>query len=55
MDHVNTQLPYAIVVGVVAVVLGNFLTAFGLPWPLAILSGVAILGVGLRFLGRPSH
>ena len=54
VDHVKTQLPYALAVGILGMVLGNVGTAYGLP-PLAALAIGAALLVGLVFLiGRPS-
>jgi len=53
MDHVRTQLPYALTVAVVAIVLGDIPTAFGLsPW-IALVLGVGVLYGILRLLGRP--
>ena len=52
IDHVRTQLPYALVVGVIGIVLGEIPTALGLsPWISLILGAVAVLAV-LRFFGR---
>ncbi len=52
IDHVRTQLPYALLVAVVGMVLGNIGTAYGLPPWLALLLGVAVLWGVLRFRGR---
>jgi len=53
VDHVKTQLPYALVVGGIGIVLGNIGTAYGLsPW-LALLGGAVLLVVILQFIGRP--
>jgi Na+/H+ antiporter NhaC len=55
MDHVRTQLPYALLVGVVGILLGDLLSAFGLsPW-LSILFGIIVLAIVLRFVGRPAR
>lgn len=51
VDHVRTQLPYAILVGVVAVLAGDIPTAFGLPPVIAIGAGALILWAALRILG----
>jgi len=52
VDHVRTQLPYALIVGCVGVLLGNVATAYGLsPW-LSLLAGAAALVVWLRLVGR---
>jgi Na+/H+ antiporter NhaC len=53
IDHVRTQLPYALVVAVVAMAVGDIPTAYGLsPW-IALLLGVAVLYLLLRFVGKP--
>ena len=52
IEHVRTQMPYAILVGVVAVFFGTIPGAFGLsPWILIIV-GVAVLYGVLRYFGR---
>ncbi|MDX1493594.1 MAG: Na+/H+ antiporter NhaC family protein, partial [Longimicrobiales bacterium] len=52
VDHVRTQLPYALVVGLVGIVLGNIGTAYGLPPWIALLAGAGVLAVFLRFVGK---
>lgn len=53
MDHVRTQLPYALVVAVAAMLFGHVGTSYGLsPW-IAHLLGIGTVIVVLRFLGRP--
>jgi Na+/H+ antiporter NhaC len=56
MSHVKTQLPYAGVVGVVSLVLGDMATGFGFlsPWA-SLLLGSSVLVLIVRFFGRPSH
>ncbi len=55
MDHVRTQLPYALLVGVVAMAVGDVPTALGLsPW-ISYAVGAGVLFLVLRFLGRPDH
>jgi Na+/H+ antiporter NhaC len=52
MDHVRTQLPYAITVGVISVFFGYLPAGFGLsPWISLCLGAVAIFAL-LRFFGR---
>ncbi len=51
VDHVRTQLPYALVVAVVAMLLGDLGTAFGLPNIVALLGGLAVLYLFLKFFG----
>ncbi|MCY4400150.1 MAG: Na+/H+ antiporter NhaC family protein [Gemmatimonadetes bacterium] len=53
VDHVRTQLPYAMLVGGVGLALGSVGTALGLPTWIALLAGVAVLAVCLRVLGTP--
>jgi Na+/H+ antiporter NhaC len=53
VDHVRTQLPYAGVVGAVAIVFGYVPAGFGLsPW-LCLLAGSICLFSILRWIGRP--
>ena len=52
VDHVRTQLPYAVTVATVAMVTGYIPAAFGLPLVLCLLLGSAMLGAGLYFFGR---
>ncbi len=54
IDHVRTQLPYALVVGVVAWLVGDVATAFGLPVWAALALGVLILGAIVRLVGEPT-
>ena len=50
MDHVRTQLPYAVAVAVVSVVLGDIGTAYGLPaWVALGGGGLALYLLLLRF------
>jgi len=52
--HVRTQMPYALTVGVVAVLVGDLPTAFGLsPWLSLILGSIIVIAIVLRF-GRRS-
>jgi Na+/H+ antiporter NhaC len=52
IDHVRTQLPYALTVGVIAILVGDIPTAFGSPPWLSIALGLALLFVVLRFFGK---
>ncbi|MCB1057682.1 MAG: Na+/H+ antiporter NhaC family protein [Acidobacteria bacterium] len=50
--HVRTQLPYALSVGVIGMLVGDIPTAFGLsPW-LSILAGVAVIVGGVLWIGK---
>ncbi len=51
--HVNTQLPYALTVGLVAVALGTIPTGFGFPWWISMLVSAGLLIAILRFYGKP--
>ncbi len=53
IDHVNTQLPYAMTVGAVAVALGTLPAGFGVPWWLCLAVSIAVLIVLLFVLGKP--
>ncbi len=51
LDHVTTQLPYALVVALLAIVVGNVGTALGLPAWVALIGSIAILAGGLKLFG----
>jgi len=52
--HVRTQMPYALTVGVVAMLLGDIPTAYGLsPWISIALGTAAIIGIVL-WIGKPT-
>ena len=52
IDHVRTQLPYALTVGGAAVLLGTLPTGFGFPWWLSLPLGALTLFGILRFFGK---
>ena len=52
MQHVRTQMPYALTVGGVAVLIGVLPTALGLPSWVAFLVAFAILGLIVRLIGK---
>ena len=53
VDHVRTQLPYALTVGGVAIVVGYVPASFGLsPWICLVIATVALAAIH-RGLGRP--
>jgi Na+/H+ antiporter NhaC len=54
IDHVRTQMPYALVVGGVAWLIGDVATGFGLPVWIALLLGVVALGAIVRLVGKPT-
>jgi Na+/H+ antiporter NhaC len=51
VDHVRTQLPYALLVAVVGMVLGDIGTAYGLPNWIALVGGGFVLFLVVRFRG----
>lgn len=53
IDHVRTQIPYAMTVGGVALLLGTVPTGFGVPWWVMLPVMVVVLVAVLRFAGRP--
>jgi Na+/H+ antiporter NhaC len=55
IEHVRTQLPYAVLVGVTGLLAGTLPVAMGLPWWLGLLAGAVILAVLLRLFGTPSE
>jgi Na+/H+ antiporter NhaC len=52
MDHVRTQLPYALAVGLIGLLVGDLPTAYGLHPVFSYLLGGSILFLVLRYLGR---
>lgn len=52
MDHVRTQMPYALTVAAASVLCGTLLTSLGVSVWLALLIGVAVMGVVVRLVGQ---
>jgi len=52
MDHVRTQLPYAVITAIFCMILGDIPTAFGFSPYLSILLIIAALSLVLYFFGR---
>jgi Na+/H+ antiporter NhaC len=52
IDHVRTQLPYAIIVGLVALFVGTLPTGFGMPWWISLVAGALILTLAVRYFGK---
>ena len=52
IEHVRTQLPYALLVGAVALGAGSLPVAFGMPWWLGLVMGAALLFLVLRLAGQ---
>ena len=55
IEHVRTQLPYAVTVGGAAILFGSLMTALGSPWWLGMVLGLTVLWLILRFYGKPSQ
>ncbi len=51
LDHVRTQLPYAVMVALLSMVVGDVGTALGLPVWVALFGSIAILAGGLKLFG----
>lgn len=52
IEHVRTQMPYALFVGIVAVALGTVPGGYGLPPLVSIILGMVVLFVVLRLFGK---
>jgi Na+/H+ antiporter NhaC len=53
IDHVRTQLPYALAVAAVGMLVGDIPTSFGLHPLVSLPLGIVLLYLLLRFAGRP--
>ena len=52
MDHVRTQMPYALTVAGTSVIFGTVLTSFGVSPFLGLALGVAFMCIVIRVLGK---
>ena len=52
IDHVQTQIYYAIFVAIIAIVFGYIPAGFGVQWYFCIPIGVVVMYIGLRLLGE---
>ena len=52
IDHVQTQIYYAIFVACVAIFIGYIPAGLGIPWYFTIPVGIVVLYVGLKLLGE---
>ena len=52
IDHVQTQIYYAIFVACVAIFIGYIPAGLGIPWYICIPIGVVVMFIGLRILGE---
>jgi len=55
IDHVNTQLPYALTVGVVAILIGTIPAGFGFPWWASLLIATPLLVGILLYFGKDAE
>ena len=53
IDHVKTQMPYALTVGILSLTLGCLGIGFGIPVWVILLSGTAIIWAIMHFIGKP--
>jgi Na+/H+ antiporter NhaC len=53
IEHVRTQLPYAVMAGAAALLFGTIPTSLGLPWWVGMLLAATVTALGLRLLGQP--
>jgi len=54
IDHVRTQLPYALTVGGIAVAVGTIPSAYGVPGYITFPAGIILLYLIVRFFGKQS-
>ncbi|MCB0803931.1 MAG: Na+/H+ antiporter NhaC family protein [Flavobacteriales bacterium] len=52
IDHVRTQMPYALTVGLVAIVFGTIPSAFGIPLWICMPIGISVLYLIVHFKGK---
>ncbi len=52
IDHVQTQIYYAIFVACVAIFVGYIPAGLGVPWYISLVVGVVVMFVGLRLIGE---
>ena len=52
VDHVRTQLPYALLIAVVALAVGEVPTALGLPWWVSLVVGSGLVVAVVWWIGR---
>lgn len=55
IDHVRTQLPYALTVGSISLLCGTIPTGFGLPSWLSFLVGIAACWAVVQWVGKPTN
>jgi len=55
MEHVRTQMPYALTVGLVALLVCTIPTAYGVPWWLSLPAATLLLAIIVRVFGKHSY
>ena len=53
MDHVTTQIPYALLGGLTARCVCVLPVSYGAPWWLMLIIGVLVVAVGHQWLSKP--
>jgi Na+/H+ antiporter NhaC len=53
IEHVRTQLPYAMIAGTSALLFGTVPTSFGLPWWIGMSLGATVVTISLFIVGKP--
>ena len=53
IEHVRTQVPYALTVGAISITVGSVPSAFGVPWWVCLIVGAVCVIAAVRWLGRP--
>jgi Na+/H+ antiporter NhaC len=52
INHVQTQMPYAVYVAIIALVVGYIPAGLGIPWYISIVLGVIVMYIGLKIIGE---
>lgn len=52
MDHVRTQMPYALTVAITSVLFGTLLTSFGISPFIGLVTGIIFMGLIIQFAGK---
>ncbi len=55
IEHVRTQMPYALLVGIVAIATGSIPVAYGMPWWIGLVVGAGLLYLILHLRGESAH
>jgi Na+/H+ antiporter NhaC len=55
INHVRTQMPYALTVGAVAILFGTIPSAFGVPFWITISLAIGALIAIIHFIGKPTE